>query len=473
MTFKKNFKKIYYYKMSLQRPTTQRVVALSDIHADLEALVVTLRDCAKVIRKKNFQSHQTDDELYRQLELPNVNDSAYIPDLGYEWSGNDTIVVIVGDLIDGARESDSVTKAEGIELAYYPQVEIKLLLFINAINTQARHLNGGIVKVLGNHDYENFKGNEDMVNDYAFTPDRDNECYYQHKDGTWESRKTFFRFGHEGYRLYQETLGMYIIFRVNNLLFVHGQLPTKKFLEREATLLTFETLHALLRQPYTNEVGEKIKLYDDLISDVLWGREYGDPDERHNEKDAEMEERVKSDISAFCGKVCGDINMTIFVGHCQQHLVHQDKSVRSTLAHFCRRNKVAETFDNTEIYTGKPDAKEQHVNKTFGIVTEWEYEPKQNRHIPILVKLDVAVGRGQEYLDDYLALQSGELSELDFFKPRAPTVFEVIGSKMNIVRSTMANMALHIKRDAYMAYKPSPSIYDAQASRKTKKKKKE
>jgi hypothetical protein len=457
--------------MSLQRPTTQRVIACSDIHADLEALVVTLRDCAKVIRKKNFQSHRTDDDLYQQLELPNVNDPSYIPDLGYEWSGDDTIFVIVGDLIDGARESDSVTKSKGIELAYYPQVEIKLLRFINAINTQARHLNGGIVKVLGNHDYENFKGNEDMVDDYAFTPDRDNECYYQHTDGTWESRKTFFRFGHEGYRLYQETLGMYIIFRVNNLLFVHGQLPTKKFLDREATLLTFETIHGLLRQPYTHEVGEKIKLYDDLISDVLWGREYGDPDERPNEKEEDMEKRIKSDITAFCGKVCDD-NMTIFVGHCQQHLVHQDNSVRSTLGHFCRRNKVTETFDNTEIYTGKPDSKEQHVNKTFGIVTEWEYEPKQNRHIPILVKLDVGVGRGQEYLDDYKNLQSGDVLERDFFRPRAPTVCEVIGSKMQIIRSTMSNMALHIKRDAYMAYKPSPSIYDAPASRKTKKKQK-
>ena len=466
--------------MSLQRPRTQRVIALSDIHADLEALIVTLRDCAKVIRKKNgFHANLPDAFLYEQLNLESVHDPAYQPNLGYEWNGGDSVVVIVGDLIDGARESDSVTKEDSVELAYYPQVEIKLLCFINAMNQSARESNatiyyGGIVKILGNHDYENFKGNEDMVESYAFTPDRENECYYQHPDGTWESRKTFFRFGHEGYRLYQQTLGMYVIFHLNDLLFVHGQLPSKAFLEREATLLTFETIHKLLREPYTTEVGEKIKAYDDLISDVLWGRTYGDPDER--EDNEAFEERIQKDVTAFCSNVCGQDagnRMTVLVGHCQQHMVHQEPAERSTLAHLCKRTKIFESYDNTEIYTGMPDASDLHdrINKTFGIVTEGYHEKVKDRFIPKLVKLDVGVGRGQEYLEDYKSLKKGTLTEANFFRPRAPTVFEVVGNAMTIIRSTMSNMAIHMKRDAYQEYKPTPSIYDAPTYRKTKKNK--
>jgi hypothetical protein len=77
-------------------------------------------------------------------------------------------IIIIGDLIDGAREDESVKKnpASNEEMSYYPQVEIKLLRFINALNEQAMKEKGGIIKIIGNHDYENFKGNNDPIFDY-------------------------------------------------------------------------------------------------------------------------------------------------------------------------------------------------------------------------------------------------------------------------------------------------------------------
>ena len=119
----------------LVRPLKQRVIALSDIHADLEAFVVCLRDCAHVIKKQKgfpFSQDQPDSDLYYQLSLANVHEPDYAPDLHYQWVGGDSIVVVVGDLIDGAREKDSAKKLNGVEeVSYYPQVEIKLLKFKN------------------------------------------------------------------------------------------------------------------------------------------------------------------------------------------------------------------------------------------------------------------------------------------------------------------------------------------------------
>ena len=133
----------------LIRPIKQRVIALSDIHADLEAFIVCLRDCANVIQKQKpflFDNSKPDSDLYYQLSLASVHEPDYSSDLHYEWIGGDTIIVIVGDLIDGARENDSAKKSNGVEeVSYYPQVEIKLLKFINALNVQAKPFEGGII----------------------------------------------------------------------------------------------------------------------------------------------------------------------------------------------------------------------------------------------------------------------------------------------------------------------------------------
>ena len=466
--------------MSIQRPKTQRIIALSDLHADLEAFIVCLRDCACVIKKRDsygFSQNQPDKDLYTLLNIKSIHDDAYAKDLHYDWIGEDTIVVIVGDLIDGARESDSVTKETDVEICYYPQVEVKLLHFINALNKQvkAQGHNGGIIKVLGNHDYENFKGNQDMIGSYAFTPDRENEFYYQHEDGTWESRRTFFQFGHEGYRLYQQTLGMYIIFCINDLIFVHGQLPLKQFLDREASLMTFDTIHKLLDSPYTSDIKKELEKYDDLITSVLWERSYGDTSERDNSDREEFMRNVSHDITKFCGSMCGPDpaqHVKLFIGHCQQHLVHQDPEERSTLGYLCKRTRYKEIYSNKEMYHGLPDGKEDNINKTFGIVTEGLLPKRENLFQPQIIKLDVGVGRGQEYKEDYDALQSGQLSEFDFFRPRAPQVIEVIDTKLQIHRSSMENMAKHMKRDTYRGLDKSyPSIYPkeiAPPKRKTK-----
>ena len=90
-----------------------RIIALSDIHGDIHSLIIALRDCAKVIRKKNnltFDSSVIDHSVEILLEYDlnldlNKQTLFYKDDLDYEWCGKDTYVVICGDFLDGFRNN--------------------------------------------------------------------------------------------------------------------------------------------------------------------------------------------------------------------------------------------------------------------------------------------------------------------------------------------------------------------------------
>jgi hypothetical protein len=157
---------------------TNRIVTFSDIHGDLDALIVCLRDCANVIHKPGFNpsAGRRDPELDMYFDM-DINHVDYDRSLGYEWRQDDTtFVVIIGDLIDPVRN-----RANIIENIYHRQIELKIIHFINALNESAlRHYQerhphvglqmelpdqhcGRIYKLLGNHDLLNFassNGNE-------------------------------------------------------------------------------------------------------------------------------------------------------------------------------------------------------------------------------------------------------------------------------------------------------------------------
>lgn len=447
--------------------SNQRVIVLSDIHADLEAFIICLRDCAQVIKKQNgyeFIQHKPDADLLNQLHCSSVHHPDYADDLHYHWVGGDTLVVIVGDLIDGAREDESVKKSplSNEELAYYPQVEIKLLRFINALNLQAAvdKGKGGIIKVLGNHDYENFKGNTDMMESYVFTPDRANDNYYLHpKTGKSESRYEYFQFGHDGYKLYQETLGMYLFYHLDNMLFIHGQLPSRKTLNEGITMQKLERINELLRKPFTEKIRTQLEQFDPIIEEMLWSRTFGDIEERGEQTPEEFEIMFKQDMIQFTGSD----TMRLFIGHCQQHTVHaQPKGqIRTTLSHLCSRNEVSEVYDNKNIYKGPPDSTCNTKNKTFGIVTECFLQKQDGLFQPQLFKMDIGMSRGQEYIEEYKELETGKIGEVNYFRPKAPQVVELIGPNMRIHRCTMRNMVPHMDRNAYkMLNKPFKSAWD-------------
>ena len=57
------------WNTNIYDPTITRIIALSDIHGDIHSLIIALRDCARVIRKKNgFNPLELDHEIEELLD---------------------------------------------------------------------------------------------------------------------------------------------------------------------------------------------------------------------------------------------------------------------------------------------------------------------------------------------------------------------------------------------------------------------
>ena len=107
------------FKTELMIPLDTPIISLSDIHGDIDALIIALRDCAKVIKSKNnipdlsIQGNNNRDiELDKLLKLDlNDNADATLFDLNhnltFSWIGGNTHVVIVGDILDPRRDNST------------------------------------------------------------------------------------------------------------------------------------------------------------------------------------------------------------------------------------------------------------------------------------------------------------------------------------------------------------------------------
>jgi hypothetical protein len=170
-------------------PAINRIIALSNIHSDIHAFIICLRDCAKVIQKVRdsdiiHDDHTLDQDTERLLELDlNDNEAAYIDDLNYKWIGGNTNIVICGDILDGERSNATIMRVgqnrcdhDNCTNLEYDQVEIKLLRFINSINTLAKEAGERIYKILGNHDFANLANNRSFFVPFIPTYTRNEHC---------------------------------------------------------------------------------------------------------------------------------------------------------------------------------------------------------------------------------------------------------------------------------------------------------
>ena len=216
----------------------------SDVHGDIDTLIITLRDVLGVIRKKSGHDSggkkQRDPELETFLNLDlneHGNQILYAHALNYEWVGSDKVVVIVGDILDATRLDRSLIPdviilddipysytSDVIFPHYYPQIEYKILLLINAINADAKSLEvrtgikqGQIIKVAGNHEFLNMFGEQPISStmiptkrsaSYMFPIDLENSINrikklpnkpYMTVNNVEYTRFNFFEIGNPGY----------------------------------------------------------------------------------------------------------------------------------------------------------------------------------------------------------------------------------------------------------------------------------
>jgi hypothetical protein len=107
-------------------PSQNRVIAVGDIHGDLGALEYCLQYAAEVI------------------------------DASWRWVGQDTYVVVVGDLIDRYRPGHTYLDAQtSLGIGEIQDEELVILERLSSLDKEARKQGGRVLKVLGNHEIMN------------------------------------------------------------------------------------------------------------------------------------------------------------------------------------------------------------------------------------------------------------------------------------------------------------------------------
>ncbi len=458
-------------------PTIQRFIVLSDIHADIDSLIVALRDCAKVICKRRdlepFNNDKCDEDLYRFLNIDiSVDDNDYREDLGYMWCGGKmrTFVVVIGDMIDGIRNAvDSLTTDH-----YYPQVEIKIIRFINEINRQAYIHNGSrIIKILGNHEHANIVKitKPDYYDIYTFKNDRDNDLigkpYYR-----GISRKEIFHPQNIGYNLLKQD-GIYACIVINRNIFVHGSLSTDEMFNIDR----MDQLNNILNTNSPEEIVSELtwrKSYDGNKG-IMWIRSDSGDDKVHNMLKSKKQHRyckqIRNKMRTFLGQD-GVKKYRLFVGHCIQSYSTMLNGMNTTY-------KTIQTASDPKIveYTTLPTKTgfATPLDKfVFGITMECQKSDDSHS----IYRVDVGASRAfvqpaVSLPQDTCLADDTKCDEIDRTIMRSdekqkkiylhnqnklmfsttPQVLEILNNKyIRIIRSTMRNTRIHQIKRAYENY---------------------
>ena len=467
-----------------------RILSLSDIHGDIHSLIIALRDCGEVISKENFINDKEDLDLENLLNIDiSEEDCEYEDSLNYNWIGGDTHIVIIGDFLDINRKDNTILKTNGFGQNEYPQIEIKIFRFINAINKQAQKKGGRIIKMFGNHEMYNIIGKKDFIKKYSYPNTIKLKNYYRGYD-----RVKCFKYGNEGYKLMLED-GMYVLFKINNNLFVHGG-PTVNY-----DFYDYNKINNII-----NNNNNKIKLIIDSLCNndpdlsPLWTRIFG--------HDSLINKRIY-DNDEFCNNVkqllikikgndyfYDDIKtIRIIVGHCVQSLSTIFNKNNTTFSYINnnKSNNIKEVLEpklekvinydkriipdkltlideyktdydylnnnnnnnnkltiynnkNYDVkYRGVADLEKRIV---FGITMECDND--LNSADNYIYKVDVGASRGFDSFflpteNDIKTLSKNQL-ENKYLLSRTPQILEIINNKPKIIRSLINNTKIHQAR---------------------------
>jgi hypothetical protein len=484
-----------------------RILSLSDIHGDIHSLIIALRDCGEVITKPTFVNDQEDPDLENLLNIDiSEEDNGYVDTLNYNWIGGNTHIVIIGDFLDMNR--DDKQHVNGFGKYEYPQIEIKIFRFINAINKQAKMKGGAIIKMFGNHEMNNIIGKKDFIEKYSYPNTIQQTNYYRNNN-----RFECFMRGKEGYTLMLED-GMYILFKINNNIFVHGgPVYNLNFYE-------YNKMNYIINNKNDANIENLITILATTNS-PLWIRDYGEYSQINKRiyNNEEFCNNVKKILTTIKGNdfFYDDIKtIRIIIGHCVQSSSTLLNKKNTTFNHINKEksNNIKEvlepklevvknkkriipykltlideykndylmsynynngiltaeaarqhqregaeappgaddslTIHNNQMYDvkyrGNPDFEKRIV---FGITMECDND--FNSADNYIYKVDIGSSRGFDslYLPTKFDIENLSIAELEnkYFLSRTPQILEIINNKPKIIRSLVNNTKIHQPRD--------------------------
>jgi hypothetical protein len=431
-----------------------KIYAIGDIHGDIIPLIICLRDCCKVIKKKegfdqkqNYSFDQEKADIDLDIELSKEwNNLTYKEDLNYEWIGSDSIVIICGDLLDNVRGNTFKKPGE------YPMEEARLLKFINIINKEAMKNGGRIYKVLGNHDMYNLNGKTERDDSkYSSQYSKDYEGY---KQGA-RSRLDYFSQGKPGALLIGED-NAYIFLMIKDFIFVHGGISTSLL-----NVANIEKTNKSLMDYIYNKQNKVFDMEIDTIENnltfsndsqdgIVHDRFFGfKSDKNEDEVCSILYNRFKVLCNDLKNKsnnesICNSDKMKLVIGHCNQNMYtsKSNKIFKSSFSNLSKSNKLnnfiySEEF-SSPIYTGEPSPETVIYGITIGC-GDRDKDLKMDLNNPSIFRIDVGMSRG---------FNKGIFNPETAYS-RTPQVLKIeyINNepKLSIIKSTFNNSKIHLK----------------------------
>jgi len=415
------------------------IYAIGDIHGDIIPLIICLRDCCRVIKKKEnfyFNQNEIDNDLNKEMNK-SWDDKTFVDDLNYEWCGGNAYVVFCGDILDNVRHGDEKKPGE------FPFEEARIFKFINAINSQAMGSNGRLFKVLGNHDMANLNGD----NAYSSYISKFAKEYDGYKSGTTSGRLDYFGKGKPGAELIGKD-GAFLFLMINNFIFVHGGINTE--------LLKINNIkkvnESLMKYIYNKDTSIDFSFGKKSIeSQITFGKNDGLTLDRYfghyknRKSDTEMCDRLHTQFSKFINSIKSDDKykniysynpdtMKLVIGHCTQ-VKEQRKEMYTTMftERIPREGKDDVNFN--EEFGGKVSIHDPSKN-IYGITVSCgkrKANGNMNLDDPTLIRLDIAMSRG--FNSDYFRY---------FDESRTSQVLKIKNGKVTVVKSSVKNRNVHL-----------------------------
>ena len=148
----KELKHIFSHEIDMREQQYNNIYITSDIHADIRKLVQVLIDEGIISINKKEDKTKFDpysEDIYNELFKAKI-----------EFLKANTLFIILGDLVDGARNTDNTITSVDDPIGNF---ELMLHIFLFNIKIKAKKNKSDVLFTLGNHDYVSIIRNQSLT----------------------------------------------------------------------------------------------------------------------------------------------------------------------------------------------------------------------------------------------------------------------------------------------------------------------